>query len=91
MEATKKRLDSVVLEETAAEGQLRITLTANREIKAIAIGEGVTVPMRLCFDTLPDGERPRSETADFTASWQRTTDHGSLVGDIVRRWRWRGR
>lgn len=59
--------------------------------EAIAIGEGVTVPMRLCFDSLPDGERPRSETADFTASWQRTSDHATLVGEIVKRWRWRGR
>ena len=58
--------------------------------EAIAIGEGVTVPMRLCFDPLPEGERPRGETADFIAAWQRPSDEGNLVGKIVRRWRWRG-
>lgn len=35
--ATKERLDSVILEETAANGQLKVTITANRRIKNIEI------------------------------------------------------
>jgi DNA helicase HerA-like ATPase len=37
--------------------------------EAIAIGEGVRVPMRLRFDELPDQERPRSNAAPFTERW----------------------
>src|SRR5690606_39828717 len=39
VEATKKRLDTVTLEEKSADSELKITLTANREIKSIQISE----------------------------------------------------
>jgi hypothetical protein len=38
--------------------------------EAIAIGEGVPVPMRLRFDVLPEEEHPRSSSAPFSESWQ---------------------
>jgi DNA helicase HerA-like ATPase len=38
--------------------------------EAIAIGEGVPVPMRLRFSDLPDNERPRSASASFSDRWQ---------------------
>ena len=59
--------------------------------EAIAVGEGVSVPMRLCFDTLPEDRRPRSETADFTASWQSPNENEDFVREIVQRWRAQGR
>ncbi len=59
--------------------------------EAIAVGEGVAVPMRLCFDALPQDRRPRSETADFTASWQTSEDDEGFVRSIVQRWRAQGR
>lgn len=37
MEATKNRLHSVLVDEVAADGKLKITITANREIKSIHI------------------------------------------------------
>lgn len=37
--------------------------------EAIGIGEGVPVPMRLRFATLPDNERPRSTSASFSQRW----------------------
>jgi DNA helicase HerA-like ATPase len=37
--------------------------------EAIAIGEGVRVPMRLRFDVLPEQERPRSNAAPFSERW----------------------
>ena len=40
--------------------------------EAIAVGEGVPVPMRLRFTDLPDNERPRSSSASFTERWQST-------------------
>ena len=40
-------------------------------MEAIAIGEGVPVPMRLQFESLPENERPRSGSASFSEQWQR--------------------
>ncbi len=37
VEETKKRLDTVLLDEVGAGGKIKVTLTANREIKAINI------------------------------------------------------
>ena len=42
--------------------------------EAIAIGEGVPVPMRLRFAELAAGERPRSSTARFSERWQHADD-----------------
>ena len=39
VEATKKRLDSVLIDEASSDGLLKITLTANRQIKAIQIDD----------------------------------------------------
>lgn len=41
VEATKKRLDTVTLEETVADGLIRVTITANREVKDVSIDEGL--------------------------------------------------
>ncbi|MCL4137098.1 UNVERIFIED_CONTAM: hypothetical protein GTU68_046490 [Idotea baltica] len=41
VEETKTRLNSVLVDEVTADGKLKITLTANREIKAIAIDESL--------------------------------------------------
>ncbi len=38
---TKKRLDTVVVEESSADKMLTITLTANREIKTISIDDAL--------------------------------------------------
>jgi DNA helicase HerA-like ATPase len=42
--------------------------------EAIAIGEGVPVPMRLRFDVLPAGERPLSNSAPFSERWGNAED-----------------
>ncbi|MEM1258706.1 MAG: YbaB/EbfC family nucleoid-associated protein [Bacteroidota bacterium] len=41
VEATKKRLDTVMVDETSNDGNIKITLTANREIKSISIDESL--------------------------------------------------
>jgi uncharacterized protein len=43
-------------------------------MEAIAIGEGVPVPMRLQFELLPEAQRPRSGSALFAEQWQRQED-----------------
>jgi len=39
VEETKKRLDTVSLEEKSNDGLLKVTITANREIKAIEVAD----------------------------------------------------
>ncbi len=39
VEATKKRLDTVLIDETSNDSKLKVTLTANRTIKSISIDE----------------------------------------------------
>jgi DNA-binding YbaB/EbfC family protein len=41
IEATKQRLDSVLIDEKSSDNLLEVTLTANRKIKSIAIDESL--------------------------------------------------
>ncbi|MGJ5641028.1 YbaB/EbfC family nucleoid-associated protein [Formosa sp. S-31] len=41
VEDTKKRLNSVLIDEQSNDGKLKVTLTANREIKAITIDDSI--------------------------------------------------
>ncbi|HZF35729.1 MAG TPA: DUF87 domain-containing protein [Candidatus Angelobacter sp.] len=56
--------------------------------EAIGVGEGIVMPMRLVFDTLPPEERPRSATASFSTAWKTDNagDREKLQG-VVDQWR----
>jgi nucleoid-associated protein EbfC len=41
IEETKKRLDSVLVDEQSTDGLLKVTLTANREIKSITVDDSL--------------------------------------------------
>ncbi len=41
IEETKQRLNSVLIDEAGADGKLKVTVTANREIKSISIDESL--------------------------------------------------
>ena len=41
IEETKKRLDSVLIDEQSADGLLKVTVTANRTIKSITIDDSL--------------------------------------------------
>jgi len=55
--------------------------------EAIAIGEGLTVPMRLKFDNLVEAHPPRSDTVSFSTVWREDSMPENLVVEIVERWR----
>ena len=61
-------------------------LPALRNGEAIAVGEGVSMPMRICFTPPPDERRPKSATACFASGWSSEVD-GSVVEHTVERWR----
>ncbi|QNM86515.1 YbaB/EbfC family nucleoid-associated protein [Polaribacter pectinis] len=41
VEKTKNRLDSVLVDEVSSDGKIKVTLTANRKIKAISIDDSL--------------------------------------------------
>ncbi|HEV2187241.1 MAG TPA: DUF87 domain-containing protein [Stellaceae bacterium] len=61
-------------------------LPALRNGEAIVVGEGVSMPMRICFSPLPDDCRPRSATASFTNAWAQDVND-SEVSHTIERWR----
>jgi uncharacterized protein len=61
-------------------------LPALRNGEAIAVGEGVAMPMRICFSPLPEDRRPKSATTSFTMAWSKDSD-ASQIEQTVERWR----
>jgi hypothetical protein len=55
--------------------------------EAIAVGEGVVVPMRLVFSELPEDKRPKSSTAKFSDTWREGDDSMDTLAQVVSRWR----
>jgi hypothetical protein len=51
--------------------------------EAIAVGEGVSLPMRVRFAVLPPEERPRSSSAAFSDRWQDEGASPTLLDRIV--------
>ncbi len=56
--------------------------------EAIAVGEGIAIPMRLVFDELPPERRPKSAGTTFTEAWKDDRkDSEDFVHEVVARWR----
>lgn len=41
MDETKKRLDTVLIDEQSSDGQLKVTLTANRAVKSVTVDDSL--------------------------------------------------
>jgi DNA-binding YbaB/EbfC family protein len=52
IEETKKRLDTVLIDEQSSDGLLKVTLTANRKVKAIEVDEQLLVDKEQLEDYL---------------------------------------
>ena len=66
-------------------------LPALRNGEAIAVGQGVPIPMRLNFDRLPDNLPPYSRTASFSADWSEDSHDANFIAEVVKHWRMRTR
>lgn len=66
---------------------LLAVLPALRRQEAVVVGEGVTVPMRLRFDTLSSTELPRSGDAPFAEAWAEERVPPEFVIETIDRWR----
>lgn len=74
---------------TMSESALGLTdaLPSLRTGEAIVVGEGVSMPVRVYFDLLPEDQRPRSGTVEFSKTWKDGTGKEGTVATIVKRWR----
>jgi len=56
--------------------------------EAIAVGEGVAIPMRLVIDQLDPSHRPKSDTATFSTAWRKNVDDPeAFLQQVAERWR----
>ncbi len=63
-------------------------LPALRSQEAVVVGEGVTLPLRLRFKNLAADQRPQSDTAVFSTSWQsQDQPDWDLIYETIERWR----
>ncbi len=62
-------------------------LPALGQREAIAFGDGVSLPVRIKFDDLPEESLPRSSTAHFSDCWQDCNIDENFLDHLVDRWR----
>ena len=59
--------------------------------EAIAVGQGVAMPMRIRFTRLPPEKQPASQTAQFSKFWLNQGMNLEEVEKVVARWRYNRR
>jgi uncharacterized protein len=62
-------------------------LSALGQREAIAFGDGVSLPVRIRFDELPEDCMPKSSGVRFSEKWQTSVDDEGFLEGIVDRWR----
>ncbi|MEQ8824968.1 MAG: DUF87 domain-containing protein [Filomicrobium sp.] len=62
-------------------------LPALGQREAIAFGDGVSLPVRIKFEELPQDALPRSSTARFSERWQECDIDAEFLEQLVERWR----
>ena len=62
-------------------------LPALRTREALVVGEGTAVPVRMHFDEIPEGLRPRSANIPFAESWKRPIENKDPVESAIQKWR----
>ena len=67
------------------------SIPALRNRECIICGEGVSIPMRVAFDTLEPAKRPASADPSFAELWREVGDEDQIVQRTITRWRAQGR
>lgn len=55
--------------------------------ECIAMGQGVTMPIRMRFHGLPDGERPGAGGGGVTQAWNQQADNPNFLASVITYWR----
>ncbi len=58
-----------------------------RDREAIAFGEGMALPGRIHFESLPEHALPRRGTASFSDQWSKEINNTDFIDAVVARWR----
>lgn len=66
------------------------SIPALRNRECIICGEGVSIPIRVSFDTLEEAKRPASEDPSFVEAWNHAGGEEEVVHRTVQRWRAQG-
>ena len=67
------------------------TIPALRNRECIICGEGVAIPVRVCFDSLEDNKRPASADPLFSELWKESGGEDEIVARVIKRWRAQGK
>jgi uncharacterized protein len=63
------------------------TLPALRTREALIVGEGVSVPVRVELDLIPEDQRPRSSDVPFAEAWSTEVRSNEALENTVQYWR----
>ena len=55
--------------------------------ECIAMGQGVTMPIRMRFHGLPEGERPGTGSSGVTQAWNQQVDNPNFLASVITYWR----
>jgi DNA helicase HerA-like ATPase len=55
--------------------------------ECIAMGQGVTMPIRMRFHGLPEGERPGTGSGGVTQAWNQQVDNPNFLASVITYWR----
>jgi DNA helicase HerA-like ATPase len=67
------------------------SIPALRNRECIAVGEGVSTPIRLLFDNLEESKRPASEDPLFSELWRESGGEDQILERTIKRWRSQGK
>ena len=67
------------------------SIPALRNRECIICGEGVTIPIRVCFDGLDEAKRPASGDPLFSVLWRDTGGEDQIISRTIARWRAQGK
>ena len=67
------------------------SIPALRNRECIICGEGVTIPIRVCFDGLDEVKRPASGDPLFSVLWRETGGEEGIIQRTIQKWRAQGK
>ena len=67
------------------------SIPALRNRECIICGEGVTIPIRVAFDTLEAAKKPASTDPLFSELWRDIGGEDQIIGRTIQRWRAQGK
>ncbi len=87
-EKDKKFVENILPEGSAA---MLDSLSSLDNGEALVVGEGVFAPVKIKFDLLAEGQRPRSLNPHFSSRWLMDINSDGFIHDTIMNWRMKDR